>query len=391
MTMGAYDGAEVCELVGLYLLPKLETLFGKGFVGLYRDDGRSATHGRGQDIDRKRKKLVEIFKMEGLKITVESGLSQVDFLDVTMDLKSNKFFPYRKPDDEPLYINAKSSHPPNVIKNLPANIMDRISRLSCNDQEYEKAKVDYEKALKSSGFIPPAPRPDTSNTPPSINKRTRHRNVIWFNPPFSLGVESNIARITLQLLDHHFPKHHKYHKLFNRKNVKVSYSCTDNIKRIISKHNAKLLSPPAVNEGKSCNCSKNAICPLQGKCLTECVVYKATVKAKDSPTKHYFGLTEGSFKTRYTQHLHSFRNENRKTATALSSHIWMLKEKNIQHEILWEIARRASPYRCGTRRCDLCLTEKLVIATSEPNSTLNEKAEIVSTCRHRTKFRLSSI
>ena len=164
----------------------------------------------------------------------------------------------------------------------------------------------------------------------------------------------------------------------NRKNVKVSYSCTDNLQRIISKHNAKLLSPSAVTEEKTCNCSKNTICPLQGNCLTKCVVYKATVIANNSPTKHYFGLTEGTFKARYTQHLHTFRNENRRTATALSAHIWMLKENNIQHEVSWKIARRASSYRCGTRRCDLCLTEKLVIATADPKLTLNTRAEIIS-------------
>ena len=37
VTMGSYDGAETCELVGLYLLSKLEDL---GLnIGLYRDDG----------------------------------------------------------------------------------------------------------------------------------------------------------------------------------------------------------------------------------------------------------------------------------------------------------------------------------------------------------------
>ena len=39
--MGSFDGAELCELVGLYLLSKLETLLGKPAVGLYRDDGLS--------------------------------------------------------------------------------------------------------------------------------------------------------------------------------------------------------------------------------------------------------------------------------------------------------------------------------------------------------------
>ena len=38
VTMGSYHGAEICELVGLYILHSLEERFGKN-IGLYRDDG----------------------------------------------------------------------------------------------------------------------------------------------------------------------------------------------------------------------------------------------------------------------------------------------------------------------------------------------------------------
>ena len=41
VTMGSYDGAELCELVGLYLLDLLTKEFGKQNIGLYRDDGLS--------------------------------------------------------------------------------------------------------------------------------------------------------------------------------------------------------------------------------------------------------------------------------------------------------------------------------------------------------------
>ena len=37
--MGSYDGAEVCELVGLYILNELKKEVPKEDVGLYRDDG----------------------------------------------------------------------------------------------------------------------------------------------------------------------------------------------------------------------------------------------------------------------------------------------------------------------------------------------------------------
>ena len=39
VTMGSYDGAEVCELVGLFILNILCNKYGKENIGLYRDDG----------------------------------------------------------------------------------------------------------------------------------------------------------------------------------------------------------------------------------------------------------------------------------------------------------------------------------------------------------------
>ena len=39
VAMGAYDGAEVCEIVGLFLLNNLANKYDKNSVGLYRDDG----------------------------------------------------------------------------------------------------------------------------------------------------------------------------------------------------------------------------------------------------------------------------------------------------------------------------------------------------------------
>ena len=40
VTMGSFDGAEVCELVVLYLLNILKSEFGENNTGLYRDKGQ---------------------------------------------------------------------------------------------------------------------------------------------------------------------------------------------------------------------------------------------------------------------------------------------------------------------------------------------------------------
>ena len=101
VTMGSFDGAEVCELVGLYLLDRLSTLIDKRNVGLYRDDGLAAIRGSsGRKFDKLRKDITGLFQEEGLRITIKANQSATDYLDVTFDLQQNKYYPYRKPDNK---------------------------------------------------------------------------------------------------------------------------------------------------------------------------------------------------------------------------------------------------------------------------------------------------
>ena len=83
-------------------------------------------------------------------------------------------------------------------------------------------------------------------------------------------------------------------------------------------------------------------CPLKNNCLTQSVVYNANVtKASDTTGKNYIGLTEGTFKQRYTQHKLSFRNGNYSKSTELSKHIWTLKDNNTNFTINWSILATA--------------------------------------------------
>ena len=53
VSVGSYNGAEVCELVRFYLLGKLTPLIGTKNVGLYRDDGLAVIHqANGPKMDR---------------------------------------------------------------------------------------------------------------------------------------------------------------------------------------------------------------------------------------------------------------------------------------------------------------------------------------------------
>ena len=96
------------------------------------------------------------------------------------------------------------------------------------------------------------------------------------NPPFSKNIKTNIARNFLNLVDTHFPAGHKLHKVFNRNTVKVSYSCMNNVKNIISKHNTRKIrkSQPQVINTTSCNCRNKETCPLISKHNT-CIIGKS--------------------------------------------------------------------------------------------------------------------
>ena len=72
VTMGSYDGAESCELVGSFLLHLITAKHGKKF-GLYRDDGLGIVKESARKIERIKKDLCSIFNTYGLKITIEAN------------------------------------------------------------------------------------------------------------------------------------------------------------------------------------------------------------------------------------------------------------------------------------------------------------------------------
>ena len=71
VTIGSFDGAEICELGGLYLLDKLSRLIGRENVGLYKYDRLAAINSSsGPVLDKTRKNIVALFKIERLSIII---------------------------------------------------------------------------------------------------------------------------------------------------------------------------------------------------------------------------------------------------------------------------------------------------------------------------------
>ena len=183
------------------------------------------------------------------------------------------------------------------------------STLSSDKETFQDAAPTYQTALGHSNFAHKLEyMPNVTHQP----RRNRQRNIIWFNPPFSKNIKTNIARNFLDLVDTHFPAGHKLHKIFNRNTVKVSYSCMNNVKNIISKHNTRIIkkSQPQVINTTSCNCRNKETCPLQNKCMSKDIVYKATISTcNTNDTKHYIGMTSNTFKERFRNHIKSFNHK----------------------------------------------------------------------------------
>ena len=105
--MGAYHGAQACEIVGLFILPKLAKLPNFESI-LYRDDGLGITSSSARQTEKLKQSIIEVFKEHGLKITIEVGQTRVNFLDVTLDLAEGMYKPYRKPEDKPQYVGLQA-------------------------------------------------------------------------------------------------------------------------------------------------------------------------------------------------------------------------------------------------------------------------------------------
>ena len=121
--------------------------------------------------------------------------------------------------------------------------------------------------------------------------------------------------------------------------MKISYGCTRNMQQIIKAHNAKIIKGKDIIDPnrKTCNCRQPTKCPLEGNCLSGCIIYKATVSLEKEQVA-YIGLTSTTFKERYNNHNKSFNHEKYENETELSKHVWKLKKKNSKFSITWKKA-----------------------------------------------------
>ena len=181
-----------------------------------------------------------------------TNLVEVNFLDVTFNLRNGLYQPYKNPNDERKYINVLS-HP------IP-------------DLNYKDA-----------------------TTPTNKSNDQKKRKIIWFSFPYNQNVSINIANISFKLVNKHFPRSRRLHKIVNRNTIKTSYSCMSNVHQLIKKHN-NFIQNEKNKTTLSPNYHDNNGCPSNGNCRTENVISKCTSLTKNNIKKVYLGFSEGKFK-----------------------------------------------------------------------------------------------
>ena len=149
------------------------------------------------------------------------NLIEVDFVDVTFSLIKGTFRPNKKPNNYLSYTDVFSNHPPSIIKRLPNSINDFLSRNSPIKEIFDNIREDYQKVLDNSRYESRLLYKETdsnntnsreNNSKNSTSNKQKKLKIISFNPSYNKSVVTNVAKISLKLLNifHKKPSCMKY-------------------------------------------------------------------------------------------------------------------------------------------------------------------------------------
>jgi hypothetical protein len=90
-------------------------------------------------------------------------------------------------------------------------------------------------------------------------------------------------------------------------------------------------------------------------------------------------VTARTFEQRLYEHRADTRKESSRIKTCLSSHIWDLKDQNIQYEVTWKLKERGTAFNPTTKKCRICLKEKFhIMYTNIRTKLLRETVPVIS-------------
>ena len=134
---------------------------------------------------------------------------------------------------------------------------------------------------------------------------------------------------------------------------------------------------------RTCNCRIKDSCPLEGKCLSDNIIYQATVTFIPPPqnqtptnqtdphkTHTYISLASTTFKIRIWNYKKSF-NHIKYGKETNSKLVWEMKDQGCEYDISLKMIERAQPFSPITGVCALCTTKKWYILFKPELATIN--------------------
>ena len=273
-----------------------------------------------------------------------------------------------------------------MTADIPKIISKRLTNISCNKNVFDNNVDLYQAALKNNGLDGIITCNDQSEQPNNVNieeanqARKRKRAIIWYKPPYSMNVKTNIGKTFFKLLQKHFPPTHPMYTIFNKNKIKISYSCFPNMGSIISLHNKHILNSNNTEYG--CNCNNRDKCPLANKCLIPRTIYGADVtNNKTDESKYYYGISDALFKERYENHKTSFNHRSHLTPSDLFKYYGKLVDNAAVPTIKFSIAKHVKR-NTFINNSSICLIEKdFIIINLDDANMLNKRSEFISQSR----------
>ena len=88
----------------------------------------------------------------------------------------------------------------------------------------------------------------------------------------------NVEKLFLSVLYKYFPPHNKFHKIFNRNTLTISYSCIPNMKRTVNSHIQKIANPKTTTLEKTATTQSKI--PTQPKLLYQQHYLQSSISIK---------------------------------------------------------------------------------------------------------------
>ena len=288
----------------------------------------------------------------------EDNKKIVNFLDVKLNLITGKYQPYSKPNNTPLYVHSKSNHPPSVLCNIPLSINKRLTEMSSDQDSFEQPPRHISKPLTkvviTTSYVQ-FKHPLSLTTNRTIPREAVKEKLYGITHHINTkNISTNVEQSFLKIIDEEFPADITHYTRYSTviQSRLVTAVCQTSSKYTMDTTNPRCPQFPARvaltcvvalvcvgggGGGILLNFRQNLQisdihappdfrhwCPLSNKCITESVVYQATVTIKDNtsniPPQTYVGLTENSFKTRLANHKSSFNSFDKRNATELTKY-----------------------------------------------------------------------